>query len=107
MDMPSVIYQCMIGLYVLMAAGFYYYRHFSRVAVRKIRLYPNGKIDLESDAKIWRNVRPLPSSRVYAFCVVLNFKEGIFKHQVIILPNSLDPENFRALKVHLRFIECE
>ena len=61
-----------------------------------VRLVRNGKM-LEG--------RVLPDSAVLSYLVVLNIapKDGYLTQSVIILPDSLDTESFRQLRVQLKW----
>ena len=53
----------------------------------------------------WRECEVLGSTYVVSFLVILNVRESVSRkaRRIVILPDSIDPENFRQLRVWLRW----
>ncbi len=95
-DLP---FKILLWLYVVIISVVNFYRYFSKKRIKAILWRANGLLDLQSEKTTFKNQKLLPSSRVFSKLIILNFR----RHKLIILPDSMDEDAFRRLKVYLRF----
>jgi len=63
----------------------------------------DGSLEVRRDDE-WRPLELAPSSTVLPLLTVLHFKEADARRHLVILPDSLPPEDFRRLRVWLRWL---
>lgn len=74
-------------------------------AIREIELEAGEVAEVRNTAGEWRDARVLGSSYVSPALTVLNLRVGgsRFAWHVVIVPDSIDAETFRRLRVQLRW----
>lgn len=88
--------------------AYYLHAHWSRrrrLAVRAVELSPDCGCRFQGPEGQWVEATVLPSSFVAPYMTVLNLKptDSRWVRHVVILPDSLEPEAFRRLRVLLRW----
>lgn len=105
--LPLPIWLKSAGVVFILIAAWHYVRHYAllntRTAVRALRLMSDAKLEiLRTD---WQSTRPSAEQFVHPYltiirCCVDNRRWPI---AIVILPDMLDAENFRALRVRLKW----
>lgn len=68
-----------------------------------LRLHPDGSLEWREAAQDWRAVTLLPGSHVSPWLCVLHCRSDGRTHHLAIYPDSLHPEDYRRLRVWLRW----
>jgi len=68
-----------------------------------LRLHPDGTLEWREAAQDWQAVTLLPSSHVTPWLCVLACRSDGRAHHLVIYPDSLHREDFRRLRVWLRW----
>lgn len=106
LDMPSWLK--VLGTLALAASLAYYVLHYAWLrmpgSVVALEVKHDGMGFRTRDGE-WEACRPLPSSYVSSYFTILNLRAGDsrFARHVVILPDSLDAEDYRLLRVLLRW----
>jgi hypothetical protein len=77
----------------------------SRRSIVAIELADCENVAVQTKDGVWRSGRVLGTSYISAMLTVINLREAEHKlaQHVIIVPHNIDPEDFRKLRVILRW----
>lgn len=94
-----------ISLVFGLSLAYAFYRNFGKQVCRDLRLDEQCSLTVLRGENLWQEAIVQPSTFVSPYLTVLNFRlsdEKTVRH-VVIFPDSIDAEQFRQLRVLLRW----
>lgn len=105
--LPLPLWLKVAGVALVLIAAWHYVRHYALLntpnAVRELRMLPDGKIDiLRSD---WQSARLTGEQFVHPLLTIVRCRveNSGLPIAIVILPDMLDAESFRMLRVRLKW----
>jgi toxin CptA len=105
--LPLPIWLKSAGLVIVLIAAWQYVRHYALLntknAVRALRMLPDAKLDiLRTD---WQSARLTGEQFIHPFLTIIRCRveSRRWPIAIVILPDMLDAESFRALRVRLKW----
>jgi toxin CptA len=105
--LPLPLWLKFAGVAIVLAAAWHYVRHYALLitpnAVRELRLLSDGKIDiLRGD---WQSARLVGEQFVHPLLTIVRCRAENRRSStaIVILPDMLDAESFRMLRVRLKW----
>lgn len=105
--LPLPIWLKLVGIVVIAIAAWYYVRQYgllnTRSAVRELRLLSDGKLDVLRDD--WQSARLVSEQFIHPMLTIIrcHTESSRWPIAILILPDMLDAESFRALRVRLKW----
>ena len=105
--LPLPLWLKVVGVAIVLVAAWHYVRHYAllitQTAVRELRMLPDGKVDiLRSD---WQSARLTGEQFVHPLLTIIRCRLESRRRPIaiVILPDMLDAESFRTLRVRLKW----
>jgi toxin CptA len=105
--LPLPLWLKVAGVAIVLIATWHYLRHYALLntpnAVHELRLLPDGKVDiLRSD---WQSARLTGEQFVHPLLTIVRCRveNRRWPIAIVILPDMLDAESFRMLRVRLKW----
>ena len=105
--LPLPIWLKSVGTIIILIAAWHYVRHYAllntRTAVRELRMLPDAKLDIQ--CADWQSARLIGEQFIHPLLTIIRCR---IEHRrrpiaIVILPDMIDAESFRALRVWLKW----
>jgi toxin CptA len=102
------VWRGLISLFLAASLVFYLLRDVFKYfpgAVIAIKLLPEGKLEIQNKTGAWASASLRSGSFVAPYITTLAYRpdEKFLRRHLLILPDMLDAETFRQLRMHLRW----